>query len=167
MSAVCAMQTPGASVHWYGKAGISPNRKVGHITIVAPDRATCRHRLAMIDPAAAALLREASPDAADTQPTVGTSAPASGYQSDDERSDGSLARASAAGTSRSNGVGAPHAVHAQQGADPGISRAMEAQTQSSSSLDASAAQPWVAAQTTAPQTSTTGVQSSITCNCAR
>jgi Phosphoribosylaminoimidazole carboxylase C-terminal domain len=29
------MQTPGASLHWYGKAGISAGRKLGHVTITA------------------------------------------------------------------------------------------------------------------------------------
>ena len=80
-------QTPGASVHWYGKAGISVNRKVGHITIVAPDRATCRQRLAMVDPAAAAALQEASPYAAAPLPSI-SQAPSSqgGYQSGCESS---------------------------------------------------------------------------------
>ena len=29
------VQTPGASLHWYGKAGISAGRKLGHVTITA------------------------------------------------------------------------------------------------------------------------------------
>lgn len=29
------VQTPGAAVHWYGKAGIAAGRKLGHITITA------------------------------------------------------------------------------------------------------------------------------------
>jgi len=34
-SVVAALSLPGASVHWYGKAGVSkPGRKVGHVTIV-------------------------------------------------------------------------------------------------------------------------------------
>lgn len=42
-------QVPGASVHWYGKAEVSDQRKVGHITIVGRDNAECRRRLRAID----------------------------------------------------------------------------------------------------------------------
>ena len=48
-----AYATPGASVHWYGKAGVAAQRKIGHITIVGADSAQCRQRLRAIDPAAA------------------------------------------------------------------------------------------------------------------
>ncbi|PSC69680.1 phosphoribosylaminoimidazole chloroplastic [Micractinium conductrix] len=48
-----AYATPGASVHWYGKAGVAAQRKIGHITIVGKDNAEARARLRAIDPAAA------------------------------------------------------------------------------------------------------------------
>jgi len=53
-----AYATPGASVHWYGKDGVAPGRKVGHVTVVGATRAEARARLAAIDPAAAAALAE-------------------------------------------------------------------------------------------------------------
>ncbi|CAL8469156.1 g8697 [Coccomyxa elongata] len=55
-----AYQVPGASVHWYGKAEVAPQRKVGHVTIVAPSAAEARSRLAAIDPSAAAALASTS-----------------------------------------------------------------------------------------------------------
>jgi phosphoribosylaminoimidazole carboxylase len=48
-----AYAVPGASVHWYGKAGVASNRKVGHITIVGKDNQECRDRLRAIDPGGA------------------------------------------------------------------------------------------------------------------
>lgn len=47
---------PGASVHWYGKREVAAQRKVGHVTIVAPDAATAHRRLGAIDARAEALL---------------------------------------------------------------------------------------------------------------
>jgi 5-(carboxyamino)imidazole ribonucleotide synthase len=32
------LKTPGAAVHLYGKTGIRPGRKMGHVTQVSPDR---------------------------------------------------------------------------------------------------------------------------------
>lgn len=67
-----AYATPGASVHWYGKAGVVPQRKIGHITIVADDRQQCRDRLAMIDPDTAKTVVESTPNNAFFQtPQVG------------------------------------------------------------------------------------------------
>eukprot|EP00899_Mesostigma_viride_P009820 jgi/Mesvir1/1883/Mv22914-RA.4 len=43
-----AMEVPGASVHWYMKEEIRAQRKMGHITIVAPNMATCQARLRAI-----------------------------------------------------------------------------------------------------------------------
>ncbi|GAQ82166.1 phosphoribosylaminoimidazole carboxylase [Klebsormidium nitens] len=43
-----AVAVPGASVHWYEKPDVRPQRKIGHITIVGPDRRTVRRRLAEI-----------------------------------------------------------------------------------------------------------------------
>lgn len=54
------MQVPGASVHWYGKAEVVPERKIGHVTIVAPSAAEARSRLAAISPDAAAALASAA-----------------------------------------------------------------------------------------------------------
>ena len=48
-----AYATPGAAVHWYGKAEVAPQRKMGHVTIVARDNAQARARLRAIDPGAA------------------------------------------------------------------------------------------------------------------
>ena len=53
-------QTPGAAVHWYGKAGITPGRKVGHVTITADSPAAARAALRDIDPAAADALEQTS-----------------------------------------------------------------------------------------------------------
>ena len=67
-----AYATPGASVHWYGKAGVVPQRKIGHITIVADDRQQCRDRLAMIDPDTADTVVQSTPINASFQtPQVG------------------------------------------------------------------------------------------------
>ncbi len=60
------VQTPGANVHWYGKHEVSEKRKVGHITIVAPDNFQARQRLRCIDAAAAAALEATTTDAAAT-----------------------------------------------------------------------------------------------------
>ncbi|EQC38033.1 AIR carboxylase [Saprolegnia diclina VS20] len=48
-----AATVPGASVHWYGKAGISPGRKVGHITVVAPTLSALLERAKKLSPSAA------------------------------------------------------------------------------------------------------------------
>jgi len=40
-----ALNVPGANVHWYGKEGVRKQRKIGHVTIVAPDIETARRRL--------------------------------------------------------------------------------------------------------------------------
>lgn len=48
-----AYAVPGASVHWYGKADVVRQRKIGHITIVGRDAAECRARLRALDPSAA------------------------------------------------------------------------------------------------------------------
>ncbi|GAB4822141.1 hypothetical protein N2152v2_009187 [Parachlorella kessleri] len=53
-------EVPGASVHWYGKAEVADQRKVGHITIVGKDNAECRQRLRAIDPRAADAMEAAS-----------------------------------------------------------------------------------------------------------
>lgn len=45
-----AYTTPGASVHWYGKASVEPRRKVGHINILGSTRAEARRRLEGIRP---------------------------------------------------------------------------------------------------------------------
>lgn len=37
-------------MHWYGKAEVADQRKVGHITIVGRNNAECRQRLRAIDP---------------------------------------------------------------------------------------------------------------------
>ena len=52
----CVAQVPGASVHWYGKREVAAQRKVGHVTIIAPDAASAHRSLAAIDPRAEALL---------------------------------------------------------------------------------------------------------------
>ena len=53
-------------MHWYGKHEVSEKRKVGHITIVAPDNFQARQRLRCIDAAAAAALEATTTDAAAT-----------------------------------------------------------------------------------------------------
>lgn len=47
-------------MHWYGKAEVARQRKVGHVTIVAPDAAEARSRLSAVDPDAAAALASTS-----------------------------------------------------------------------------------------------------------
>lgn len=72
-----AYATPGASVHWYGKAGVAAQRKIGHITIVGKDNEECRQRLRAIDPVAAdSIEASTSRVAADLQPGGGSSGPA-------------------------------------------------------------------------------------------
>eukprot|EP00208_Stichococcus_sp_RCC1054_P001609 CAMPEP_0206146038 /NCGR_PEP_ID=MMETSP1473-20131121/29309_1 /ASSEMBLY_ACC=CAM_ASM_001109 /TAXON_ID=1461547 /ORGANISM="Stichococcus sp, Strain RCC1054" /LENGTH=580 /DNA_ID=CAMNT_0053542467 /DNA_START=392 /DNA_END=2134 /DNA_ORIENTATION=+ len=70
-----ALETPGASVHWYGKAGVTPGRKVGHITLTAPTPQEARRRLAAIEPAAAEALASSAASGSDPassqQPKVG------------------------------------------------------------------------------------------------
>ena len=46
------LQTPGTTVHWYGKE-VQNKRKLGHITIVASDNEAAHERLHAVDPAAA------------------------------------------------------------------------------------------------------------------
>ena len=48
----------GATVHWYGKKGVSLNRKVGHITIVGDSAQEVTDRLSQIEPAAAEALQK-------------------------------------------------------------------------------------------------------------
>jgi len=48
-----AYQTPGASVHWYGKSEVVAQRKIGHITIVGESNGVVRKGLRAIDAAAA------------------------------------------------------------------------------------------------------------------
>ena len=57
-----AYATPGATVHWYGKAAVAPQRKIGHITFVGKDRQECRKRLAAVDPSTAQAIEDATPD---------------------------------------------------------------------------------------------------------
>ena len=68
-----AYATPGASVHWYGKAGVSPQRKIGHVTIIGHDRAECRARLQKIDSDIYSLVESSTPDISGftTMPKVG------------------------------------------------------------------------------------------------
>jgi phosphoribosylaminoimidazole carboxylase len=44
-----ALAVPGASVHWYGKPAVRAQRKMGHITLVAPTPAELALRLAQLD----------------------------------------------------------------------------------------------------------------------
>lgn len=44
-----ALEVPGASIHWYGKTSVRAQRKMAHITIVAPDQATLAVRLAQLE----------------------------------------------------------------------------------------------------------------------
>ena len=50
------VQVSGASVHWYGKAEVALQRKVGHVTITATDRQTALASLSRIDDEAEAAL---------------------------------------------------------------------------------------------------------------
>ena len=43
-------------MHWYGKAEVALQRKIGHVTITAPDRQTALASLSQIDSEAAAAL---------------------------------------------------------------------------------------------------------------
>ncbi len=54
------LQVAGASVHWYGKAEVALQRKIGHVTITAPDRQTALASLSQIDSEAAAALSEST-----------------------------------------------------------------------------------------------------------
>ena len=47
-----AYATPGASVHWYGKAGCSVKRKIGHVTVTAGTRSEACRRLDAVAPGA-------------------------------------------------------------------------------------------------------------------
>ncbi|GMH36107.1 hypothetical protein BSKO_03975 [Bryopsis sp. KO-2023] len=51
-----AKAIPGASIHWYGKAGVSKNRKIGHVNFVGASRGDSRKRLRKLDPDAAEAL---------------------------------------------------------------------------------------------------------------
>lgn len=57
-----AYGTAGASIHWYGKAGVSPQRKIGHVTIIGEDRKQCRERLKKIHPEIYKLVIDSTPD---------------------------------------------------------------------------------------------------------
>lgn len=47
-----ALATPGCSVHWYDKNGVTKGRKIGHINIVGKNVKEARSRLQQLDPAA-------------------------------------------------------------------------------------------------------------------
>lgn len=53
------VQTPGTSVHWYGKQ-VQNKRKLGHITITGTDNEEAHQRLHSIDAAAAAAMKATS-----------------------------------------------------------------------------------------------------------
>jgi 5-(carboxyamino)imidazole ribonucleotide synthase len=42
------LAVPDAHLHWYGKAP-RPDRKVGHVTVVAPDATTLNERVATLE----------------------------------------------------------------------------------------------------------------------
>lgn len=44
-----ALATPGCSVHWYDKNGVTKGRKIGHINIVGKSMREARERLRMLD----------------------------------------------------------------------------------------------------------------------
>lgn len=48
-----AYRVPGASVHWYGKAEVARQRKIGHVTFVGRSNEECRRRLRAVDEGAA------------------------------------------------------------------------------------------------------------------
>jgi len=52
-----ACLSAGATVHWYGKKGVSLNRKVGHITIVGATAEETVSSLSQIEPEAAKALQ--------------------------------------------------------------------------------------------------------------
>jgi len=43
-----ALEQPGASVHWYGKAEVKKNRKIGHITVVGTSAVDCLAKVRII-----------------------------------------------------------------------------------------------------------------------
>lgn len=47
-----ALATPGCSVHWYDKSGVTKGRKIGHINIVGKNLKEARARLKQLDSAA-------------------------------------------------------------------------------------------------------------------
>ena len=47
-----AVSTPGASLHWYDKAGCREKRKIGHVNLVAASRAEALRRLELVAPGA-------------------------------------------------------------------------------------------------------------------
>ena len=69
------MQVPGATVHWYGKAEVKRERKVGHITITAATPAEARARLALIDAAGAKSLESTAPAPASAATTPSAAVP--------------------------------------------------------------------------------------------
>ncbi|KAL4429623.1 hypothetical protein ABPG77_008672 [Micractinium sp. CCAP 211/92] len=73
-----AYAVPGASVHWYGKAGVAAQRKIGHITIVGRDNEECRQRLRAIDPAAADAIEAATSKVASELSQAGDSSGSGG-----------------------------------------------------------------------------------------
>lgn len=62
-------------MHWYGKAEVMRQRKVGHVTITAATPAEARQRLALIDPAAARSLEATAPAAAKRDAAPSEAAP--------------------------------------------------------------------------------------------
>ena len=44
-------------MHWYGKKGVSKNRKLGHVTIIGTSAEEAASRLQQLDPAAAEALQ--------------------------------------------------------------------------------------------------------------
>ncbi|HSX20626.1 MAG TPA: hypothetical protein VLG38_05865, partial [Gammaproteobacteria bacterium] len=52
-----ALATPGCSVHWYDKNGVTKGRKIGHINIVGKNMREARARLKALDSSAFDRLR--------------------------------------------------------------------------------------------------------------
>lgn len=59
-----ALTTPGCSLHWYDKQGVSKGRKMGHINITGRTRTEARERLGKLDHSALVALQKTSPDPA-------------------------------------------------------------------------------------------------------
>ena len=62
-------------MHWYGKAEVARQRKVGHVTVTAATPAEARARLALIDPAAARSLEATTASAAASQGAAASGEP--------------------------------------------------------------------------------------------
>jgi phosphoribosylaminoimidazole carboxylase len=85
-----ALSIPGAAHHWYGKVGVRPGRKLGHMTLVAPSVAELRVNAAPLRIAQETIESLMGAPACATAAAVSPSAPAAAAAAAANSSSGSM-----------------------------------------------------------------------------